>query len=445
MEKNILKKASFILLAAGFAAACSDNYDEYDNSYILDNKETMTVSASSTSLKLVENTPADEPVVTFTWTPAREMPEEYLVTYVTMLDLKVNEFGTSTVVRNVEDDGVFSRSFTTSQLQSYITELWGQSVSEEATLSFKVIAKWSGGDKFVMPESKSVDVDVRPYRPVVFDADVVYISGSAKTGISKQIVSKTLENEYVYAIVANLKEGELTIPVTYEGLTQYISPAGDGSFSDGEALPAKMLGENEDGTAPDGIGWKITGSGDYRIVIDMLNKTVTIYSPENEFNNPFTATWQPNTNTSLTPITTVVTNLWLRGATAGWAKYGKDLQLTQSLADPQVLVYKGDPINNGDGRTSFAIISKYTYDGNGDGSDEEYNVNNSYVFAPVRVDSDGDGLQDKGSDYTQNLVVGSWMQMSGGTDIRGNYFKCNKGTNFIVFDLRNMRIKFDTK
>lgn len=441
---KILKSASFVVAVVSLAA-CSNNYDEYDNSYILDNKETMTLTSSETSMKLVENTPADEPVVTFTWTPAREMPEEYLVTYVTMLDLKVNQFGTSTVIRNVEDDGVFSRSFTTAQLQSYITNLWGQPVSEDVTLSFKVIAKWSGGDKFIMPESRTVDVDVRPYRPVVFDADVVYISGSAKTGISRQIVTKTLENDYVYAIVSNLKEGGLTIPVSYEGLTQYISPQGDGTFQDGVTLPAKMLGENEDGTAPDGISWQIPSSGDYRIVIDMLDKTVTIYSPENKFNEPFTVTWQPNSNASLTPITTVVTNLWLRGATAGWAKYGKDLKLTQSLADPQVLVYKGDPINNGDGRTSFSIISKYVYDGNGDGSEEEYNVNNAYQFAPARIDSDGDGIQDKGSDYTQNLALGTWMPMSGGTDIRGNYFKCNKGTNFIVFDLRNMRIRFETK
>ena len=87
-----------------------------------------------------------------------------------------------------------------------------------------------------------------------------------------------------------------------------------------------IFGENEDGTAPDGISWQIPSSGDYRIVIDMLDKTVTIYSPENKFNEPFTVTWQPNSNASLTPITTVVTNLWLRGATAGWAKYGKDLK-----------------------------------------------------------------------------------------------------------------------
>ena len=154
---------------------------------------------------------------------------------------------------------------------------------------------------------------------------------------------------------------------------------------------------------------------------------------------------QPNSNADLTPITTVVTNLWMRGATAGWASGGKDLQLTQSKADPQILVYRGDAINNGDGRTSFSVISTYEYDGNGDGQVESYNVNNAAQFAPERIDPDGNGVQESGNDYTQELAVGTWMPMSVGSDIRGNYWKCNKSTNFIVFDLRNMRIRFEIK
>lgn len=447
MKKILLYLNAFALSVTGLTS-CADDYEEYDNSWLLDNDETMTLEVSSTEVSLVENTPIDEPVLTFTWTPAREMSDDYILTYVTMLDLKINEFGSTTVKRTVLDDGVYSCSYTTEELQSYIVDDWGQSVSEVATLTFKVIAKWEGGSKFIMPETRTVDVEVLPYKPAVFDADVVYVSGSAKTGISRQMIDKTLENEYLYAEIVNLKPGELTIPVEYDGYIQYISPDVDNvTFNDGEAVPAKMIAEAESGIAPEGAGWVIPESGDYRVVIDMLNKNVTIYSPDNEFNNPFVLTWIPNgPNSVLTvPIVTEVTNLWLRGDTAGWKAEGVDLHLIQSKADPQILVYSGDAISSGDGRTSFAVISSYVYDGNNDGEDETYNVNNAAVFAPPRVNPDEDGEQSAGNDYTQELTVGAWMPMSVGSDLRGNYWKCNKGTNFIVFDLRNMRIKFETK
>lgn len=257
-----------------------------------------------------------------------------------------------------------------------------------------------------------------------------------RTALSKEAgMTQTLENSSVYAWVGTLSAGKLGIRITDTDGTSYVN-AGT-SLSEGEVVSVTTQTASSEITIP--------SEDTYRVVLDTENKTLAIYNSANEFNKPFTATWHPNNNSSLAAITTEVTNLWLRGATAGWAKYGKDLKLTQSLADPQVLVYKGDPINNGDGRTSFSIISKYVYDGNGDGSEEEYNANNAYQFAPARIDSDGDGIQDEGSDYTQNLALGEWMPMSGGTDIRGNYFKCNKGTNFIVFDLRHMKIKFENR
>ena len=67
-------------------------------------------------------------------------------------------------------------------------------------------------------------------------------------------------------------------------------------------------------------------------------------------------------------------------------------------------------------------------DGYNDGN--AYNTNNSYVFAPVWT----------GSNYDQSVTMGKWMDMEGGSYLRGNYFKIPSGTNFIIFDLRHMRI-----
>ena len=264
----------------------------------------------------------------------------------------------------------------------------------------------------------------------VYNLSYSYRNGVTLTGtaLSKEAgMTQTLENSSVYAWVGTLSAGKLGIRITDTDGTSYVK-AGT-SLSEGEVVSVTTQTASSEITIP--------SEDTYRVVLDTENKTLAIYNSANEFNKPFTATWHPNNNSSLAAITTEVTNLWLRGATAGWAEYGKDLKLTQSLADPQVLVYKGDPINDdGDGRTSFSIISKYVYDGNGDGSEEEYNANNAYQFAPAS----------SVKDYTQDLNLGEWMPMSGGTDIqRGNYFKCNKGTNFIVFDLRNMRIRFEKR
>ncbi len=207
----------------------------------------------------------------------------------------------------------------------------------------------------------------------------------------------------------------------------------------------------------------------------MLDQTVKIYSPDNEFNKPFTVEWYPNCTLTLTPYpVTVTSKVWLRGdgaykpdGTGSWYEYGVELNLQQSEADPMVLVYSGPAIKSG--RNSFAITSAVSYDANGDGKAESYTCNNAYVFAPVRVDTDGngyhdgqgvdinkngiasdkgdteDGIYNKDANHDESVTVGAWMDMSGGPDIRGNYFKTPSGANFIVFDLRNMKIKFEVR
>ena len=169
MRKN--KLYNCLPIALLLLSACNDE-TEADLSWLTSPEEKMELTASAEEIELDRDKPNDV-VLTFNWTPAREMSDEYVLTYVTMLDLKINEFGSSSVKRKVLDDGVYSCSYTTEELQGFIVDDWGQSVSEVATLSFKVIAKWEGGSKFVMPESRTVEVEVLPYKPAVFDADIV--------------------------------------------------------------------------------------------------------------------------------------------------------------------------------------------------------------------------------------------------------------------------------
>ena len=474
MNKIFMSISALALAVAGLSS-CVDDYDEYDNSYMLDNDETMTLTASSSSIELKEETPADEPVLTFTWTDARPMPDDYTITYVTELDLAMNEFSTSE--RETHNEGDYTLSYTTEELQSLITEKWGQSRNVPSILSFRVIAKWDGGTKYAMPEVRTVDVEVRPYRPLIFDADDVYLEGEAVTGTSSQRISTTVENENIYAAYLNLNPGELEIRLELDDASQYIAPAEGytADFKDGVAIPAQVISPEEcedEETAPVEAKWSIPEAGKYRVVIDMEGKTVTIYSPEHEINNTFfTISWYPNDNHELQEITTVLdddTVIYMRGASAGWNKDGKAMQLTQSLADPMIFVYSGDAFNN---RTDFALVNF---------SEEEFNdypdkptdgVNNSCVIGPALdpdawdgdgQDKDGNGSIGNGAEVTLGawsnnqfrVGAGTWYEDENGNrveegtegakkiDPKGSYWQVPSGTNYVTFAFREMKIKF---
>src|SRR5690606_21568147 len=118
----------------------------------------------------------------------------------------------------------------------------------------------------------TVRVNVQPIRTVVFDADKVFLDGTAVPGMSKVEMSQTLENESQYAFLLDLEPGELQIPVEYDGETNYIVPAdGDGTLQDGVAVAVTMNGTP--------VSWKIEPAGEYRIVVNMQKATATIYAP----------------------------------------------------------------------------------------------------------------------------------------------------------------------
>ena len=249
-----------------------------------------------------------------------------------------------------------------------------------------------------------------------------------------QLMTKCLEKDNLYAFRAELSEGDFHIRVTGENGGIY-APESGADINDGQTVG---LTENETGH------WTIPSAGVYRVVADFGAKKITIYSPETDL-QPFTVKWQPNwgsptnTDNGHAWITTTITKIYGRGESVGWSKTGKDLKCEVSLADPQVLVYTGGVL--GSGRTDFAIISSLKVDGYNGGN--AYDANNSYVFAPPYDES---RLNDKGKqDYDQSITLKKWMTMEGGSYLRGNYFKVPNGTNFIIFDIRNMKIWFEQR
>lgn len=398
--KRIIYK-TLPLLFAGFCLNACDN----EIKDIPKVEEKLVLTPSATEIALDENNLTAD-IIKFEWTAAREMPDDYLVSYTTKLDLVGNNFGSSTVIMNYEDDGVFSRSFTSEQLNNWANEKWKTKVNQPFTLEFRVVAQWEGGPTFEAPEVRTVRVEVQPIRIEVFEADDMFVGGTALSGEEKLQMTKTLENQSQFAWIGELVTGELQIPVTLNGDTYYIVPTdGEGTLQDGEPEAVRMQ------ETP--VSWNIPADGEYRVVVNMEKATITIYSPEKAL-EPRKVEWGTNTAT--------VTELWLHGNKNSWGTAVKG-NFTPSLADPQILVYKGDPLTGWD-RVKFIVTND--------------NANGAYAFSCEL---------NAGTARDETLSAGTPAKLSEGSSSaqRNSYFKLPSGTNFIVMDLRNMTILADIK
>lgn len=445
-----MKKTYITILSLMALAACQEpvNYLEQAKSFF-EAEETMELTASARKIDLDRDN-LDAVALTFEWTSARQMPEDYIPTYITKIDIDGNNF--NTCVRTVEDDGVFSKSFTNAQLQSYILDKWGKSYVRPVTIQFGVLCKWDGGDQYVMPEVRTVTVDVRPFRPLTFDVDKMYLSGDAVQGATRILMKATPENEFQYAAHVPLKKGQLTIPVVYDGETTYIAP----SDLDGSSI---MDGEDESVVMrPEAIGWNIAEDGTYRVVVNIQNKTVRIYSPATDlkpktFKGRFVlgTSYDEDVEFTLNPEGNELGTPWEFGKKGnnmdggGWFSQGMVFQFSE--ADPQLLVYSGAEIK---GDQCFALLNWLTADG------KPYtNVNSAFYIFPKKSEK-GDYQVNKNMWYDiaygflndPNLIVDG---VNVGPIMREINFlfrneqNASTPVNFIMIDFRNDRIYFDKK
>ncbi|MDR6735025.1 SusE domain-containing protein [Sphingobacterium sp. 2149] len=395
---NYLYKTLFLLCMVLCQLSCKQEIQDIPRV-----NETMELQPSA-EIIMLDEVNMNKDIVTFNWKPARVQSDDHLVSYSTMLDVVGNNFGTGTAIFNYEDDNVFSRSFTSEQLQNWANEKWGIPANKSFTLEFRVVAQWEGGGTFEAPEVRTARITVNPIKTVVFDADKVFLSGSAVGG-TKVELPKTLENLDQYAYVLNLQPGELEIPVEFNGETNYVVTAdGSAAINDGNAVGIKMRETV--------FSWKIETAGEYRVVVNMQKATATIYSPAKALSAK-TVIW-----TGDQPYTTTVTDLWMHGSINGWGTPVK-MNCQVSLADPQILVYTGGKV----GTTKFIVTG-----------DNNNNKNLAYAFsAPPTSD---------GVAQTLSLTLGKVTEMGGGT-VKGNrdsYFTIPATTNVLILDLRNMTI-----
>ena len=372
-------------------------------------QEKLELTASSDSIAIdLDN--LREVLLTFDWSEARKASGDNLVFYTTKLDVVGNGFGTSTAIINSEEDGIFSRSFTSEQLYNWMINRWGVPLTKPFKLEFRVVAQWEGGAVFEAPEVRTITINVAAVKEEIPVPEKVTLSGSAMNDAIIEL-SKTIENENKYAALVNLKAGELVIPLVTAGDKQYyLSPKDkEGTLQDGEAEAVEQQAER--------VAWNITTAGEYRVIVDFENSKVTIYSPDKAL-QPAVVTWYKNT-TPTEEVNTVVTDLWMYGGGTSWA--WKQGNCTVSLADPQVLIYQGAALTSGDG-VKFVVY----------GESDFRNV--AYTFTnPLTAENKRQNL---------TLALDKLGDLHGGFDseTRNSYYKLPAGTNFIVFDLRNKTI-----
>ena len=276
----------------------------------------------------------------------------------------------------------------------------------------------------------------------VFESGMYLLGNSAAGG---KELKAALEDPTKFAYFGELKAGELKIAQFSESVPTYY--VHDGEFAFGTAEPA--------GTSSTAAAWTIPADGNYRVVFDSVNGTLTIYDPTEDaklykvISGHFKAgNYDEDVTFTLAPDQGLI--FGRKGNnTNGGGWNARDINIQFSAADPQILVYTGSDIK---GDQVFAIYGWKTSDGNAYTNidscfyiviDQEtkgnYKVNLNewigfaYGFCGDTVDSKFNSDAD-GKDYVRDYKF--LFQDEGGTATP---------TNFIIFDFRNNKIRFEKR
>ena len=180
-----------------------------------------------------------------------------------------------------------------------------------------------------------------------------FIDGTVLTSGAK-LMSKTPENDCVYAEEVYLRAGKMTIPVKYKGVTSYICPA-DGSVEvpDNDRVDSKPAGTLYNAVVKESTEgselpvWNIPVEGYWRVIIDTENNTVKFFSPKNRL-EPLTIEFAyENKNPASWILTKTLKagNYYLNSMT-GWDSWkGKAFSFVVSKVDPMILIWSGTSFN----------------------------------------------------------------------------------------------------
>lgn len=267
-----------------------------------------------------------------------------------------------------------------------------------------------------------------------------YLLGNAAAG-GKELKA-ALEDATKYAWFGELKAGNLKIARFDESVPTYINH--DGAF---------VFGAAEDiATNSTASIWTIPADGNYRVVYDKTNETVTIYDPVEDAKLYKTITGHFNAGGFNEDVTfTLAPGQGLvfgrkGNNTNGGGWNAKNINIQFSAADPQILVYTGSDIKgdqifaiygwktaNGAAYTNVDSCFYLVYDADVKGN-YKVNLNEwisfAYGFCGDTVDPKFNA--DDGKDYVRDFKF--LFQDAEGTVTP---------TNFIIFDFHTNKVRFE--
>lgn len=208
----------------------------------------------------------------------------------------------------------------------------------------------------------------------ILEFDKIYLGGSAVA--EETVITRTLENESLYAWYGPLKAGRLYFPVEFDGEKNsvFVPSANSTELHDGQADAFVTAAT----VSASGRFWTIPSDGNYRVVLNVEARTVTIYSEATDVKNK-TVIFKRTSGTADNNYTMEVTRLWLFGSNVyyeGSKPKGEPYVLEQSLANPRLFIYKGETLKAD--KIKFLVSDNWNNEyafGSGDTRD--------YVASPV--------------------------------------------------------------
>ena len=320
--KTANKIIAVLLLVCGLASC----RQEIDNDYSRHNF-VIKMDASAETVVLDE-TAADETALVIEWTPAVDYGNDYIIEYTYKMEVSGSK---GDAIVEYDDEGLFRREYTNAALQKILVEHFGILTSSYCDVRFTITAKFSG-PTLIIPDESYVNVRVKTYGAKQFEADEVYMNGSAFEAPLK--LSPSENNERLYVWTGTLAAGRIWFPVVYGDENNAIVPASE-TDTDIESVPmAATVVDEAEATA----AWKIAAADEYRVTVNFDNKTVTII-PTSEI--------------------VEIEKIYLGGSAAPEA----EIEVAQTLENPSVYAFRGElqegnlylPILFG-GKTEMALV-----------------------------------------------------------------------------------------
>lgn len=257
------------LVPAMFAGCQRHNVD---NSYSHSNFQ-LELSANDKVIILDEDNP-DEVALHVQWTPAKDYGDDFLMTYTYSMEVTTS---TAPAITEYEDDENFVRDYTNAELHDMLVGHFGQKTSSYCEILVKATASYAG-PYVVIPDESAIRIKVKTYGQKQFGADKVTIGGSAIDG-DPILVNPSENNPNIYIYTGDLKAGKFYFPVVYGDENNAIIPEGNVDTPvSSDAMPAGVVD-----AAKVAGGWVVSEPNEYRVTLNMSNRTVTIIKTEDIF------------------------------------------------------------------------------------------------------------------------------------------------------------------